>query len=86
MHTHGNRYVAWHLEHGDLDRAFAEADVVVEATYRTQHVDHAYLEPEAGVGWIDGDGVLTLRVSTQVIEHAATLAEMLAAPRTRACA
>jgi CO/xanthine dehydrogenase Mo-binding subunit len=83
VHSHGNRYVAWHLEHGDLDRAFAESDVVVEATYDTQHVDHAYLEPEAGVGWIDGDGVLTLRVSTQVIEHARQLADILELPHAR---
>jgi CO/xanthine dehydrogenase Mo-binding subunit len=83
VHAHGNRYIAWHLEHGDLDRAFAESDVIVEATYRTQHVDHAYLEPEAGVGWIDGDGVLTLRVSTQVIEHQRQLADILALPHAR---
>jgi CO/xanthine dehydrogenase Mo-binding subunit len=83
VHAHGNRYIAWHLEHGDLDKAFAESDVVVEATYQTQHVDHAYLEPEAGVGWIDGDGVLTLRVSTQVIEHWRQLADILALPHAR---
>jgi len=83
VHAHGNRYVAWHLEEGDVEQAFADAEVVVEATYRTQHVDHAYLEPEAGVAWIDGDGVLVLRVSTQVIEHARTIAEMLRLPHAR---
>ncbi len=83
VHEHGNRYVAWHLEEGDVEQAFADADVLVEATYRTQHVDHAYLEPEAGVAWIDGDGVLTLRVSTQVIEHGRTIAEMLRLPHAR---
>ena len=83
VHEHGNRYVAWHLDEGDVEKAFAEADVIVEETYRTQHVDHAYLEPEAGIGWIDGDGVLTLRVSTQVIEHARTIADMLRLPHAR---
>jgi CO/xanthine dehydrogenase Mo-binding subunit len=83
VHAHGNRYVSWQLEHGDLERAFAEADVVVEETYRTQHVDHAYLEPEAGVAWIDGDGVVTLRVATQVIEHAREIAEILELPHSR---
>ena len=38
---------------GDADAAMAAADVVVEETYRSQRVDHAYLEPEAGIGWID---------------------------------
>jgi CO/xanthine dehydrogenase Mo-binding subunit len=83
VHEHGNRYVAWHLVEGDVEQAFADADVVVEATYRTQHVDHAYLEPEAGIAWIDGDGVLVLRVSTQVIEHGRTVAEMLRLPHAR---
>jgi CO/xanthine dehydrogenase Mo-binding subunit len=53
---------------------------VVTGEYRTQHVEHAYLEPEAGVGWVE-NGVLTLRVSTQVIEHAATIARILALPQ-----
>src|SRR4051794_21929177 len=83
VHPGGNRYLAWHLREGDLERALAECDVVVEGTYHTQHVDHAYLEPEAGVGWIDGDGVLTLRVSTQVIEHWRQLADILELPHAR---
>src|SRR4051794_17682148 len=83
VHPGGNRYLAWHLREGALERALAECDVVVEETYRTQHVDHAYLEPEAGVGWFDGDGVLTLRVSTQVIEHARAIANVLAFPHGR---
>ena len=65
-------------------RPWRTADLVVEETYHSQRVDHAYLEPEAGIGWIDSDGVLTLRVSTQVIEHAREIAEILrAAPQPR---
>ena len=33
---------------GDVDRALAEADVVVEDEYETGFVEHAYIEPEAG--------------------------------------
>ena len=83
VHTDGNRFVDWHFRHGDPDEAMRSADVVVEDTYRTQHVDHAYLEPESGVGWYDGDGVVTLRVSTQVIEHARAIAEILTLPHSR---
>src|SRR5690606_38596859 len=43
---------------------------------------HAYLEPEAGVGWIE-NGVVTLRVSTQVIEHAAVIAQILGLPENK---
>jgi len=83
VHPGGNRYVTWRAAQGDVEAAMERADVVVEETYRTQRVDHAYLEPEAGIGWIDSDGVLTLRVSTQVIEHARLLAEILELPHSR---
>lgn len=78
-----NVLVDWHFGRGDVDEAMAGADVVIEHTYRTQRVDHAYLEPEAGVGWIDTNGVLVLRVSTQVIEHARHIARILDRPQNR---
>lgn len=80
LHDGGNTLVEWAIRRGDVDRALAEAPVVVGGTYRSQRVDHAYLEPEAGVGWIDAEGIVTLRVATQVIEHARTLARMLQVP------
>jgi CO/xanthine dehydrogenase Mo-binding subunit len=83
LHPGGNCCAAWRFAEGDVEAAFRSADVVVEETYRTQRVDHVYLEPEAGVGWVDSDGVVTLRVSTQVIEHARELAEILGLPHSR---
>jgi CO/xanthine dehydrogenase Mo-binding subunit len=83
VHRGGNRYVTWRSAIGDVDAAMQSADLVVEETYHSQRVDHAYLEPEAGIGWIDSDGVLTLRVSTQVIEHARQVAEILELPHSR---
>jgi len=82
VHDEGNVLVNWHIARGDVDAAMAAADVVVEGTYRTQHVEHAYLEPEAGVGWMDHD-VVTVRASTQVIEHAAEIAEILDLPANK---
>lgn len=80
VHCDGNLVVTWTIRRGDAAAALVRAPVVVEGTYGTQRVDQAYLEPEAGVGWIDGDGVLTLRVSTQVIEHAREIASILGLP------
>jgi CO/xanthine dehydrogenase Mo-binding subunit len=77
-----NVLVDWHFERGEVDQAFARADVIVENTYRSQHVEHAYLETECGVGWIDND-VVTLRVSTQVIEHSVAIASILGLPQSQ---
>ena len=68
---------------GDADKGFSEADVIVENTYRVPFVDHAYLEPESGVAWIDENGVVTIRVSTQVIEHFRGVADVLGLPHNR---
>src|SRR5580700_2752025 len=82
VHDVGNTLVSWQIHCGDVAGALAAADVVVEGEYRSQHVEHAYLEPEAGVGWLE-NGVLTLRVSTQVIEHAAMIAHILGLPQSK---
>jgi len=82
VHEVGNTLVSWRIQCGDVAGALAAADVVVEGEYRSQHVEHAYLEPEAGVGWME-NGVLTLRVATQVIEHAAMIAKILRLPQSK---
>ncbi|MBU1878742.1 MAG: xanthine dehydrogenase family protein molybdopterin-binding subunit, partial [Chloroflexi bacterium] len=45
-----------HIHHGDIEAGFAEADVVVEGTYFTPFVEHAYTQPDAGIGYIDEQG------------------------------
>ncbi len=44
------------LTTGDMEAGMAQADVVVEATYRTQAQEHAYLQPEAGLAFVRPDG------------------------------
>ena len=83
VHVAGNLLGEWDIDRGDVDAAFAAADVVVEGTYQTQTVDHAYLESEVGVGWLDDEGVLTLRVATQVVEHYRDVARILGIPEAR---
>src|SRR5713101_1618731 len=80
VHEGGNLLRAWHIRKGDATEALARADVIVEKTYRTPFVDHVYLETETGIGWIDAEGTLVLRVSTQVLEHFRDVAEVLRLP------
>ncbi len=83
VHESGNLLAEWDIDRGDVDGAFAQADVIIEGEYRTQFVDHAYLEPEAGVSWLDDDGVLNLRVATQVVEHYRDIAKILGVPDSK---
>ena len=83
VHGQGNLLGEWRIDTGDVRAAFEGADVVVEGSYQTQTVDHAYLEPEAGVGWLDDEGVLNLRVATQVVEHYRDVARILGIPEAR---
>ena len=62
---------------GDVDAAWDECDVIVESKYYTSPHDHAYLETESGIGWMDDNGVVTLRVGTQVLEHFRTIAKVI---------
>src|SRR5205814_6046275 len=83
VHGTANLLAHWHIARGDVARALTDAAVVVEGDYTTQMVDAAYLEPESGVAWIDSDGVITIRLSTQVIEHFRDVAEALQVPHNR---
>src|SRR6266540_3600284 len=83
VHEGGNVLRRWRLRKGDVREGFGRAEVVVEHTYRTPFVDHVYLETETGVGWIDAEGTLTLRVSTQVLEHFRDVADVLRLPHGR---
>ncbi|MGF0116011.1 molybdopterin-dependent oxidoreductase [Promicromonospora sp. Marseille-Q5078] len=55
-----------HSELGDVEAGLAEADVVHEATYRTQRVQNAALETHAAIASFDDEGRLVVRSSTQV--------------------
>lgn len=54
-----------HLRMGDVDTALAAADVVISGEFNTPMQEHAYLEPEAGLGYIDEEGRVTVRTSGQ---------------------
>ena len=60
-----NLCASQHLIKGDAAAALAQAEVVVEETYETAWVEHAYLEPEAVVVLPLEGGGLEMRGSTQ---------------------
>ncbi len=60
-----NVFTHYRIRKGDVDQAFSHADVIVEGEYRTPAQEHAYLQPEAGIGYIDEEGRVTVIVGGQ---------------------
>ncbi|MHB1654190.1 MAG: xanthine dehydrogenase family protein molybdopterin-binding subunit [Desulfitobacteriaceae bacterium] len=68
---HGSSNVLYHLpvRRGNIMEGWAQADVVVEKEYRTQMIDHAFLQPEALLAYVDERGHLVLKVATQYAHY-----------------
>jgi CO/xanthine dehydrogenase Mo-binding subunit len=54
-----------HFQRGDVEAGFAEADLIVEHTYRIPHVHQSYMEPRAAIATWDNPNHLTLYISAQ---------------------
>jgi len=60
-----NLFTHYRIRKGDVEDGFAKADVIVEGEYHTPVQEHAYLQPEAGLGYIDDHGRITVQVAGQ---------------------
>ncbi|RMG95251.1 MAG: aldehyde oxidase [Chloroflexi bacterium] len=71
----------YRIRKGDMAAGWAEADVVVEGAYRLPYQEHAYLQPEAGLGYIDEEGRVTVVIAGQwAHEDQAQVAHALGLP------
>jgi CO/xanthine dehydrogenase Mo-binding subunit len=71
----------YRIRKGDVTQAFAQADVIIEDTYRTPAQEHAYLQPEAGIAYVDDQDRVTVFVAGQwVHEDQEQIAHSLALP------
>lgn len=61
----GNILSHAHTHKGDVERAFAMSDVIVEDDYETQCIEHAYMEPDAALSEYDREGRLVVYGSVQ---------------------
>lgn len=81
IHPDGN--ICKHLVHevGTVEEAKGQAYVRAAGHFETPAVEHAYLEPEAGLGYMDDNGKLTIYVPTQFpFETKNQLVEVLKMP------
>jgi CO/xanthine dehydrogenase Mo-binding subunit len=60
-----NVCVHYKIRKGDTEVGFAQADVIVQSEYRLPFQEHAYLQPEAGLAYIDEEGRVTVQCGGQ---------------------
>lgn len=65
IHAKGNLLCRKTVRKGNADEALFHCPVVVKRIYLTPHLEHSYLEPDAGAGYVDQDGTLVIYASTQ---------------------
>jgi aldehyde oxidoreductase len=84
LHEDGNLLRHAAIVRGDVDKAFLECEVVLENTYTTPFIEHAFMEPESGVAYPDGDGGVVLEIGSQTIfDDRTQLSEILGLPEEK---
>lgn len=64
-----NIFCHYRIRKGDVEAAFSQTAVVIEGEYRTPAQEHAYLQPEAGISYIDEEGRVTVEVAGQWVHE-----------------
>ncbi|HPH95156.1 MAG TPA: xanthine dehydrogenase family protein molybdopterin-binding subunit [Anaerolineaceae bacterium] len=60
-----NVFCHYRVRHGDVEEAFKKADIIIEGDYQTPAQEHAFLQPEAGISYIDEEDRVTVVVAGQ---------------------
>jgi xanthine dehydrogenase molybdenum-binding subunit len=66
LHAKGNLLKHIKVRKGDMARGFAESDVILEHTFHTPMMEHAFLEPECSIAVPTADGRLEIYVASQI--------------------
>lgn len=76
-----NELLHFPLRRGDIAQGFALADVVLEETFTTSWQEHAFLQPEAGIAYLDAQGRVVVEAAGQWLhEDRRQIAAMLKVP------
>ncbi|WP_057764607.1 xanthine dehydrogenase family protein molybdopterin-binding subunit [Cytobacillus praedii] len=65
LHPDGNIHSHVKIKNGNIDKAFREADIIVENTFYSPRQMHAFIETEGGWGVMDEEGFITIRCPGQ---------------------
>jgi CO/xanthine dehydrogenase Mo-binding subunit len=64
-----NIFCHYQIQKGNIEAGFRDADVIIEDEYCTPYQEHAYLQPEAGLSYIDEEGRVTVIVAGQWVHE-----------------
>jgi len=67
--TGSNIFCHYKIRKGNFVDPFEDADIIVEDNYETPVQEHAYLQPEAGISFVDEKGKITVVVGGQWIHE-----------------
>lgn len=80
IHPNGNLILHRKVYKGDIEKGFKEADVIIEDRFKTPMIEHAYIEPETGIGVYDAGKIKVYAPSQGVHYHRSEIAPNLNLP------
>ncbi|WP_449240997.1 molybdopterin cofactor-binding domain-containing protein [Desulfoscipio gibsoniae] len=80
VHPSGNLIFHRKVYKGDIEKGFKEADIIIEDKFRTPMVEHAYIEPETGIGIYEAGKITVYAPSQGVHYHRSEIAVNLNMP------
>ena len=84
IHENGNLLSTTFIKRGNVEEAFEKAKYVSKGFYQTQMIEHAYMEPEASVARVTGEGEVEILSQGQgVYEDQRQIASVLGLPREK---
>jgi xanthine dehydrogenase molybdenum-binding subunit len=66
VHESGNLLKHIKVRKGDIEKGFEESEVIIERTFYTGIVDHAFIEPECSIARVTEDGRIEVYVGSQI--------------------
>ncbi len=83
VHAHRNNNILSRcdMRKGNIEKGFADADIILEGEFSTTWQDHAFLQPEAGIAFYDDQGRLVIETAGQWLhEDRRQIASLLQLP------
>ena len=66
LHVSGNLLKHIKVRKGDIEAGFEQADIILEHTFHTPSLDHAFIEPECSIARLAPDGRMEIYVGSQI--------------------